>query len=297
MNAKNVFAACSVAGVLLMSNVANAAILVSLSPTATNPGAATPGALNTGIIGLSDFTASGAIGGLASTLNINGFGLLGQSYSETGTINFTTFTGGTVGGGLAGFDGNLSAPGVAYGMYANFALSGLGNWNANVFSATTAVLTLGEIYGIHTGGSISGAGNVLLGTLALNYSQPLSATATLGLGGTALTSLTASFSFTPAAGTTGPNGFFQSANVFNMDISGANIGGNFLNTSFSPDPAVVGNPVVITVPGSQPNLGAFPGSVNVTFDNRVPEPGVLSLVALALIGLGLVSRRKAVSAA
>ncbi len=292
MNRKNVFTTCAVAGVLLMSGMSNAAILVSISPTATNPGAAPPGQLNTGIFGTSNFTTSGAIGGLASQLSINGFGLAAQAYTETGVINFTNFNGGTT-GGLTG----LLDPSFTYGMYANFALSGIGNWSANVFNATTAILTLGEVYGIHTGGTITGPGNVLLGTLALNYAQPLTATATLGLGGTALTSLTASFTFSPAAGTTGVNGFFQSNNVFNMDISGANIGGNYLNTSYSPNPAIVGSPVVISVPGTQPNLGPYPGSVNVTFENRVPEPGALSLVAMALIGLGIVSRRKAAAEA
>ena len=85
---------------------------------------------------------------------------------------------------------------------------------------------------------------------------------------------------------------------FNIGFSVGNFGGNASNTTY----VVNGSgQVVVSAPGSCP-ITAPVGTCNtptgnLTFLVEVPEPGALSLAALALIGAGVVTRRKARQAA
>jgi hypothetical protein len=289
MSPSKIFSAALVAGAMFGATAASAAVLATLNPQADNGlGAA-------GVIGTNAaFQAVGFQSNLASTLTINansGF----TSYVETGTITITSFqdaSNSTVASGVG-------IPG-GYQLIGDFTLTGWGQWGPNPFGP-------GALFAAATGSNsltlnlraISqpslGSQTINLGVATLNNASPAFAFATAfgsvanGSVGSAQTTLTAGLNFTPAAGTVGANGFFQAPNPFYINLAVGNAGGNTSNTGYSVSPSGV---VTFTTPLPGTNLG----TANVTFVAPVPEPGALALVGVALAGVGLFTRRKAVKA-
>lgn len=277
MNFRNLLTAAATTGALLASGGASA-LVVTLNPQADN------GLGANGVLSATDaaFNTVGFSSNLSSTLTIAGNSGV-QSYSETGLIDITQFQ---------------SAPNVAAasGVFSNyrikgaFTLTGMGSWNFNTFNAIAGSNSLSlNLY------AESGANTIQLGTATLNNASPQIAFAIAfgstapGSSGSAITSLTAGLNFTPAPGTTGANGFFQAPSPFSINLAVGNAGGNTINTGYAVD---AGGVVTFTTP--LPNQTS--GTANVSFVTPVPEPGALALVGIALAGLGLMSRRKAVKA-
>lgn len=283
MSPSKIFSAALVAGAVFGATTASAAVLVTLNPQADN------GLGANGVIGTSAaFQAVGFQSNLTSTLVINSnVGV--TTYSETGTIAITSFqdaANATVNSGLL----SASNPG-GYQLVGNFTLTGVGGWSGTTFTAAPGANTLT----LNLQAISQTAQTINLGTATLNNASPTIAFAAAfgstapGSSGIAITSLSAGLNFTPAPGTEGVNGFFQAPNPFYINLSVGNAGGNSSNTGYSVSPAGV---VTFTTPIN----GANTGTANVTFVAPVPEPGALALVGVALAGLGLFSRRKAVKA-
>lgn len=284
MSPSKILSAALVAGTMFGASIASAAVLVTLNPQADN------GLGANGVIGTNAaFQAVGFQSNLSSSLVINGNTGL-TSYSETGTITITSFQDALNNTVVSG----VGIPG-GYQLVGNFTLTGFGSWSGNQFNALPGSnnLTLNLQAISQTSQTIN------LGTATLNPASPAIAFAiafgaggvSAGASGSALTSLTAGLNFTPAAGTEGANGFFQAPNpfYFYINLSVGNAGGNPSNTAYSVSPSGV-------VTFVTPTPGANQGTANVTFVAPVPEPGALALVGVALAGLGLFTRRKAVKA-
>lgn len=279
MSSKKLFSAALVTGSLLVGGVAGAATLVTLNPSANNNGAGVLSAANgpfqaTGF--QSNMTASLVASGNAGIVNV----------SETGLIDLTCFS--DAGGCLP-----LATHGVGssgnYRVQAGFTLTGQGSWAGTQLNLIPAgaSLTLNVLgypcanlacASINLGTATLAPGPTVAFAIAFGSVAP-------GSTGVALTSLSATLDFTPAAGTTGPNGFFQLPDPFLIDLAVGNAGGNTLNTGYAVDAAGV---VTFTVPVP----GTNPGTANVTFVAQVPEPGMLSLAGLALIAAGAAARRR-----
>lgn len=251
------------------------ATVITFNPQANN------GLGATGVIDAATpaFNASGLITDLASTLVISGNSGV-QTFVETGTISVKTFENG--GGTVPGTNVVTN-----YTVNGAFTISGIGAWQPG----GTFVASPGGLSVALTLSALSATANTInLGTavlapapavgLAFTFSGPLAP----GSSGSALTSFTALLDFTPAAGTTGVNGFFQAPSPFEINFSVGNAGGTTLNTGYS---VAADGKVTFTVP----TPGAPKGSANIQFVNKVPEPGTLSLAGAVLLGLGLVGRR------
>lgn len=282
MSPSKILSAALVAGTMFGASIASAAVLVTLNPQADN------GLGANGVIGTNAaFQAVGFQSNLSSNLVINGNTGV-TSYSETGTITITSFQDALNNTVVSG----VGIPG-GYQLVGNFTLTGFGSWAGSQFNALPGSnnLTLNLQAISQTSQTIN------LGTATLNPASPAIAFAiafgaggvSAGASGSALTSLTAGLNFTPAAGTEGANGFFQAPNPFYINLSVGNAGGNPSNTAYSVSPSGV-------VTFVTPTPGANQGTANVTFVAPVPEPGALALVGVALAGLGLFTRRKAVKA-
>jgi LPXTG-motif cell wall-anchored protein len=86
---------------------------------------------------------------------------------------------------------------------------------------------------------------------------------------------------------TGPNGFFQNINPPTLELAIGNAGGNSLNTQYTVNSNGTVTTFIVPAPGTNT------GTANVTFEAApVPEPGVLSLAGIALLGAAGVSLRK-----
>jgi len=275
MSLKRLLSAALVTGSLLAAGAATAATLVTLNPSATNGGA---GALSAD----GPFQAVGFQSNLYSTLTIGGNTGV-QGFLETGYIKITSFMDSANGVVASGVNSN-------YGIIGNFSLSGVGVWAGNFFQmspvgVSMVVTLLGDPGNDGVGPMVNlGTATLVSSPSPVAFAVAFGSTA-LGATGDALTSLSANLQLSPAPGTTGVGGFFEAPIPFNIQLAVGNAGGNSANTSYTVD-ATTGVVTVITPKGP----GVNPGTANATF---VPEPGALSLAALALIGVGVATRRKA----
>ncbi len=278
MYPKKLLSAALITSSLFLTGVASAGIqLVDFSPTATNNGSGAIGtAANFSAVGFqSDMSSTFTIGGVAGVAPV----------TETGFINITSFQNAVPATVISGVNSD-------YTLGATFTLTGTGLWAGNIINLNPVGASLNvNLYA--NGAQNNPATGTLIGTASLDASQPSIAFAAVfgslanGASGAALTSLTASLIFNPVLAYTGPGatgGFFQAPFPLMIDLAIGNAGGNTLNTTYS----VAGGVVTILNP---PPGNANMGTANVTFQS-IPEPGALSLVGLALVGLGVVGRRK-----
>lgn len=252
---------------------------VDFSPTAPNTGAAVPGAIGSA----ANFSAVGFQSDMSSTLNILGTSGNNVSFAETGWINITSFQNAA----------NVAVPSGVNSNYllgATFSLTGLGDWAGNTFTADPNPTFSINLYA--NGTATNPASGTLIGKAVLDPTAPQVAFA-IAFGslapntiGSALTSLTASLIFTPEPGYSGATGFFQNILPPTLLLSIGNAGGNTTNTQYTVNGD--GSVVSFIVPKPGTNLG----TANVTFLAEVPEPGVLSLAGLALLGLAFTTRRR-----
>lgn len=277
---------------------------ITLNPSAANGGAGTLDA------GTGPFTTNNSQIAYTSLLDINsapgGGGAV--AFSESGNFQILNFN-----------PQPASTSNVlnTYNVYATFKVQGAGIWaTANNYIVTSFSLLDANVYGspgcttsgVHnvacgassgltfgaptTGnavtlaqyGIVQGLLDFALGTAAIIADPTNSATANVGGGtsGPATTSILALLGFTPAAGTSGPGGFWKLPVPFNLNI-GAQAGGNTVNTSFN---VASGVTHVLTSNISGINQGG--GSLNYT----VPEPATIALLGLGLFGMAVASRRR-----
>lgn len=275
MFTRTLLSAALVTSSLLFTNLASAATTVTFNPAATN------GAQALALSGDAQFQAVGFQSNLASVLTISGNSGV-QTFSETGTIDVTSFV-------------NSANATVASGVFANyhiignFSISGSGIWSGSQYTANPAGLSF-VVNLIGDPGALGGP-TINLGTATLVPGPAVAFAIAFGSlapgsSGSALTSLTANMNFTPGPGTNGVGGFFVAPNPLNLLLSIGNAGGNPQNTGYT----VAGNG---SVSFTNPIPGTNSGTANVTFNQQaVPEPGALSLVAVALLGVAFVSKRK-----
>lgn len=270
MSPKDFFAASAVAATVLWAGAASAAALVTFNPSNNNNGL--------GVISAADgqFQALGAQGFLNTTLTINAATGNNVGFTETGTFTVQNFTTSPATPPLFGVvpSGVLNR----WNLVADINFSGVGNWNGNLYEAT------GGSFSLTLRALDAGFNNLFtLGTASLIFGADSDASVTLVNATNANTSISGTFDFTPAAGTTGPNGFFVAPDPFQIGFSVGNFGGNAANTTYTVSPLGV---VTVFTPG--PGLNAATG--NLTFV-AVPEPGALALVGIALLAGGVVSAR------
>lgn len=277
MFAKTLVRTVIAVGSLLSATVASAAVVATFNPQAQN----TLGALGVIDAATPAFSAVGFSSDLTSSLMILGNSGNNVNYMETGSINITDFK------TLANTNA-LSNVNSNYKIFGNFTLSGTGNWAGGVFTANAP----GTVFSMNLQALSATSQTINLGTATLDTNFPVVAfsiafgSVAPGSSGLALTSLSAGLKFTPTLGTTGAGGFFQAPSPFDLVLSVGNAGGNLLNTGYSVDGS--GKVTFVT-----PIPGTNAGTANVTFANRVPEPGSLALVGLAMLGVAAVRRKAA----
>ena len=278
------------AGLLLTTSVAMAApTAVTLNPQATNGGA---GAVSSTT---AQYQVDNILGTLGSVLNIGGFGTVAPSaWTETGQLVFTN--------GL--LNSNPIATGFnkvygtgTYDIFGNFSGAGLGGWAGNSFIVGSISSFTIDLYAQIGGLSLANVspsgitlnGNSLkLGTANFqSFAGITSASLLTGTtSGKASTGLVADFSFIPEAGFANTasytDGFFAAPIPFNLTI-------NTSGSSNSGQSTYVRSGQNVTITTGATNVG----TTNLTFATQaVPEPGALSLVALGLLGVAYVSKRK-----
>lgn len=290
MFVKKLLSAALVTSSVFATGQAVAAASVTLNPSGDNglgalgvlgpegPFVATGGSLLLGSAAVPNVLTIGASAGVAA-------------FTEAGRIFLDRFSNDAV--PIPPFlPASTTGLGTSYSLYVDFTLSGVGAWGvgpfANAYQASTAGLTFtGTLYGDDAGAN----GPVVLGTLSLvntttSFAVALTQFPPVPLGsGTANTVFSGTMDFAPAAGTTGVGGFFQAPTPFAIDINLGAVGGNNGNTVYN---VSAGGVVTITTP-----VAGSPSTGNFTFLHKVPEPGALSLVGLALVGAAVASRRKA----
>jgi hypothetical protein len=281
MFAKKLVLTALTASALLLTGMASAST-VTLNPSANNGGL--------GVIdpGVGAFDTTGGVLQLGtssapSVLTIAGLSGV-QHFNEAGTIYIDSFTNGA---------SNTPVGAGSYSIYGTYNIDGFGGWTNNVYAANPSTINFTmTLYAL-----TSTSATITLGTASLvndptNYAiaflgaVPCVPTANLTCDkGSANTVLGATLGFTPAAGTTGAGGFFQAPSPFAININVGSIGGNSGNTRYAVDANGV---VTVTTPIA--NQSPSTGNFTLT---PVPEPSVLSLAGIALVGLGFASRRKA----
>lgn len=260
MSPKKLLSAAAAAGLLFTAVAVHANAIVTINPQATNGGAGqvdpTEAAFNT----------TGFIGSLGAVLNI----FADNSFSETGRVAVTDWQFNN-----ANLNTNVAN---TYNIFADFTLTGTGSWLGNQYTANQAGAILSFSLGADT--NMDGVVDIVLGSGSLDNSYPAIAFALIFASPSALTSFSATVDFTPAAGTTGADGFFKAPIPFSIDIFAGNVGGTTNDTTW-----VLNNGVyTITTVG---------GSGNFDFvQNQVPEPSALALAGLALVGVAVAGRRK-----
>jgi hypothetical protein len=153
----------------------------------------------------------------------------------------------------------------AYKIKATNSLSGSGSWSGSTFTAGSDLSFGLDLFA----SDMSNLNAVALGSGTLDATAPslsfaiAAGSLAAGASGNGFTSLTASLLFTPAAGTTGSNGFFNVA-PSTFDLAFGNAGGNFANTGYSVSPTNV-------VTFNTPLPGTNPGTANVGFQSA-PTP-------------------------
>lgn len=289
MNLQHQFTKTLVAGALLAASAASQAYVVTLAPSGAPLGCTTPNSVAS--IDCSTFQTDSVQGKLGSELKITNYenptlgGSLLAAYTEVGQIAITTFSLNSVS------VKSTIAPVLGFEMWATFNLSGVGAWGIDVptgdtvFTAGTASLTNSAIWG-----SFGAAGAAVkladLGLLPGNLSAVANATAKN-------TNLSASFEILPVAGANGAGGVFLVPAIWNVNLLANNVGFGPGTGTVSPDPLVDGSPVFFTTNdyATTPVRQGGSGSFNAAF--VVPEPGMLSLIGVALLGLGFAGNRKA----
>lgn len=252
---------------------------VSASTITLNP-AAGNGSLDTVDPGTAAFNTTGGtllLGSASSPSVLTIASNAGATtFGETGTIFIREFTFGA---------SNTVVGAGAYSVYGTYSITGGGLWTGSVFTASPASLTFNmNLYAV-----TSTSSTLLLGSASLVSDPTNYAIALLGglpnvnTSGSANTVLAAVLGFTPAdAQLTGVDGFFQNPFEFNINVGA--VGGNVGNTTYS-----VSNAGVVTV--TTPTGNQSPSTGNFTF-SEVPEPSMLSLAGIALLGVGLTSLRR-----
>ncbi len=311
MYRKNLVAAALVLGSWLLPGVARADF-ITLNPSAPNTGcldvnagpcgpvsAGTPAYNTDNVIieyrGVLDIALSFA-NGVAVPMTT----FTSSTYAESGNLRFETLK-------YLGIDVtdianiNRNVLGGNYDIYGTFLISGSGIWtSANQF-LTTSVSTFsvnlyasplgGTTQGLinptsgtdASGGATFGSQDFLLGTASIIVTPTNGGLASIADDGSASTLITALLDFDAALGTSGPAGFFQAPDPFNINI-GSQAG------SESTDTFWVVNGLGVRIITEQTGGGSLSFTAN-----AVPEPGVLALTAVALVGMGLAGRRRKVT--
>ncbi|HZR03365.1 MAG TPA: PEP-CTERM sorting domain-containing protein [Burkholderiales bacterium] len=282
---------------------------IILNPSAPNAGAVGGTALDPTTGAFNTFNSQIAF---TSRLDINGTNatqLTPQTFSES--VNFQ----------ILNFNPQAdSTSGVTdrYNVYGTAQITGSGVWVGNQFVVNSFAGLNVNVYGspgCTTGGShpsnpcgtdsglrfaepttssastlaqfgiTPGSLDFLLGTAAINLAAPNQASATIAASGNSATeTINAELHFTPAPGTFGIGGFWQSLTSLGMTV-GSQAGGNSQNTTFS----VSGGVTTVIVHNTS---GIDRGGGSLDYSQSVPEPASIALLGLALAGMGFMRRRQ-----
>jgi len=294
MKLNKLVSAAVVAGALTFAGAASAGV-ITLSPTNTNPGCTNLTAAACGAVGTAaNFATDNAITRYVGVIDIAA-AAGATTYAESGSLRVESFS---LAGNQINGTGVNKGGGGNYDIYAIYTIAGAGAWAVPgvIFNATSFTTFSVSLYAAPssggaptiatptsgsdaTGGITHGAGAFLLGTSTIINQPSNFAFAALNPGGTASTALSVLIDFTAAAGTAGATGFFFAPDPFIITI-GAAAGGQSNNTNWVNN----GAGIRITTAASNPGGGSLAFGV--------PEPGMLTLLGISLVGLAAVGRRR-----
>ncbi len=217
------------------------------------------------------------------------------TWTESGALIFTTYNSATF------LNGNRAIGTGQYDVYGTFLGGGGGFWSTPTTFVVTSINSFTiQIWGSPQSGSTLTYGNASSGTdasggIGQGNKDFLLGTATfagsfggtgaqLGAGNNATIQLTAQFNFTPAsAAYTGIGGYFEAPIPFVVAFAGSASSNSGQSTY-----AALGSGYRIRTAAG----GGATGNLTVT----VPEPGMLSLVGISLLGLAGLARRRSKAA-